>query len=468
MSPSPRNGHRPAPAPALVVSPLEQPALCALGFGLTIIFLFIIYSRIFDLRFAYLHVPGIIYRALAAILILTGVFHYTFQSTIGKCLAALTVCLTISTPFSVWRAGSLLIFYTWLQNFIVAIAIAGFMSSISQVRKAIHAIALGILFLAVYGFLFGSTETGRLALPQGKFQNPNDLAQAMLIGFPFWALIAVSARSAFVRLFALGSCLLVFVTINRTGSRGALLAMLALVLLFFFRASAVNKVKVAVAAMVIVIITITVLPGSVRARYRTFFQEDADAGENQDIEEKAVSSTVSRKAMLKRSLELTFAHPLLGVGPGMFVVAENSLAIAEGQRHGAWSEAHNAYTQISSEVGIPAFLLYISALISGLRATSKLYRTARRFPELQHVSNIALYLNFSIVSFAVTALFSPVGYTSLFTVLAGLTIALVRVSEPQLALAESRAPARLPQFALWVPRPRNSKRLGSLALANRQ
>ena len=437
----------------------------ALGFALTLAFLFISYSRVFDLKFTYLHIPGLVYRAMAAILILTGFFRYAFQSTIGKCLAGFTVCFVASIPFSVWRGGSLRVFFIWLQAFTISIAIAGFISSVSQARKAIYTVAFGILILALISVFFGSTETGRLTLPQGKFENPNDLAQAMLIGFPFWALIALNARSAIARLFALGSCALVFVTINRTGSRGALLAMLALLLLVFFRASAANKVKVALVSILAAAVTIAVLPGSVRARYRTFFSEDSDAQENQGIEERAVASTMGRKAMLNRSLELTARHPLFGVGPGMFEVAENSMAIAQGQRKGSWTETHNAYTQVSSEVGIPAFLFYISALISALRATSKLHRRARKIPELRQISNFALYLNFSIVSFAVTSLFSAVAYNSLFPVLAGLTMALVRISEPVLAqVEEPRAPAPVPQVASWVPQRRFPNRNGSSAL----
>jgi O-antigen ligase len=68
-------------------------------------------------------------------------------------------------------------------------------------------------------------------------------------------------------------------------------------------------------------------------------------------DESAAASTEQRKELFIRSLEVTLQHPLFGVGPGNFVILS-----------GAWLASHNAYTQMSSEGGVPALILYMLIL----------------------------------------------------------------------------------------------------------
>ena len=59
----------------------------------------------------------------------------------------------------------------------------------------------------------------------------------------------------------------------------------------------------------------------------------------------AYASTQDRQQLLWRSIEVTKEHPLFGVGPGNFA-----------QLSGNWHVAHNSFTQMSSEGGIPALI----------------------------------------------------------------------------------------------------------------
>src|SRR5215469_6835086 len=62
----------------------EPTVVGRLSFALLIIFLFIIFSRIFDVKLSYLHIPGITFRFLALFLVLTGSFVSAFRESIGR------------------------------------------------------------------------------------------------------------------------------------------------------------------------------------------------------------------------------------------------------------------------------------------------------------------------------------------------------------------------------------------------
>ena len=75
----------------------------------------------------------------------------------------------------------------------------------------------------------------------------------------------------------------------------------------------------------------------------------------------AYGSAEQRQHLFWRSLEVTLEHPLFGVGPGNFPIISDS-----------WLVTHNSYTQMSSEGGIPALVLYVMVLWAGFKNLKKL------------------------------------------------------------------------------------------------
>src|SRR5207245_4695548 len=80
----------------------------------------------------------------------------------------------------------------------------------------------------------------------------------------------------------------------------------------------------------------------------------------------AYGSAQQREQLFRRSLEVTEDHPLLGVGPGNFHVIS-----------GNWQVAHNSFTEMSAEGGLPALALYVWILWSGFRNLRAIKRFAR-------------------------------------------------------------------------------------------
>src|SRR6476660_10376569 len=62
-----------------------------LGFNVLMVFLFLVFSRIFDVKFGGLHITGIAYRVVFAMVLLSRGFQVALKSNIGKALLGLTV-----------------------------------------------------------------------------------------------------------------------------------------------------------------------------------------------------------------------------------------------------------------------------------------------------------------------------------------------------------------------------------------
>lgn len=403
-----------------------------------------IFSRILDLYLYWLHLPGISYRLVGIFLVITGSFLAAFRESIGKYMLAFTACFLVSIPFGIWRGGSVQVFTDqWLMGVVIFTATASLVSDFGQYVRTAKTIALAILVLTIISITFGTMENGRLFLEHGRFANPNEMAQALLLGMPFWWALYMGFRSLPGKLLA-GCCLaLMLYVIGETGSRGALISLVVIAVFMFFRAPVVDKMKLLVGAAVLLAVAILALPGGLKARYQTFFsQDDSDTGTaasgNQSASdsamlESAVASSNSRKDMLIRSLVITLHHPIFGVGPGNFPVEENDMAKAEGKRRGAWLGTHNTFTEVSSECGIPALFFYAGIVVLSLRKTYSLYRRTKPYPALKEICSHALGLNYSLIAFVVTGMFLHAAYTALLPVLAGLTVSLLRTAEPLLA-----------------------------------
>src|ERR1017187_7429787 len=91
----------PAAAPSTVAVD-DSSTFQRLGFNVLLVFLFLVFSRIFDVKFGGLHITGISYRAVLAIVVLSGGFLSALKTNIGKALLGFTICFGLSVPFSLW------------------------------------------------------------------------------------------------------------------------------------------------------------------------------------------------------------------------------------------------------------------------------------------------------------------------------------------------------------------------------
>jgi O-antigen ligase len=190
--------------------------------------------------------------------------------------------------------------------------------------------------------------------------------------------------------------------ILRTGSRGGLLALLAVLFIVWIRLSLLKKVLGVVVALVLALGLLTFLPETIKARYQSWSTQPTEPSEG-GVQEAEMSAAV-RLELFKESLRVSLSHPLLGAGLGQFMYAANEEREGRGER-AMWKGAHNSYTQVSSEIGIPALLIYC-ALIA--HATRSSYRVSRRGSE--ELRPLGLCVFAMTVGFAITAFFLNLPY----------------------------------------------------------
>jgi O-antigen ligase len=146
----------------------------------------------------------------------------------------------------------------------------------------------------------------------------------------------------------------------------------------------------------------------------------------------AIQSTEARTHLLKASIQFTMQHPILGVGPGEFSDYEASVAKSQGKK-GAWQVTHNAYTQGSSAVGIPALLFYLAAIVMSFRTFGKVYRAVRYRRDLRSMAMACFCCQLSIVGFCTATIFLSLAYTMYLPSMSGLAMAYNRSLERELA-----------------------------------
>jgi O-antigen ligase len=428
-----------------------------LGYGVLIVYLFLIYSRIFDVKFASLHIPGISFRIILVMMLASQSFVVALKTDIGRAMTFMFVWFVCAIPFSEWRRGS----YEYLTaeefpSFVVFLAVVGLIANFPQFRRAMSTIALAFFVLTLIAVFWGTTENGgRLFLPQGKFSNPNEMGQALLLGMPLWWLVLRSATTFPKRAIALGVLALMLLMLSKTGSRGAMIAIAVVLLCAFMRASMMGKLMLVVGVTLLFFGAFIATPGKLLHRYTTMSgsQEEMEYTGDEEYDASmasAVTSSQARQYLLKESLKLTFRHPIFGVGPAMFPVAEDADAKARGLRHGAWQGTHNSYTEVSSEIGIPGAIAYILVIAFSLRNSWRLHKRTSGDVRLKDISDCAACLNYCLIIYAVTVLFDYIAFTSMLSVFGGITAALCRVAdaeiERRLALPAPAAPIPFHQF----------------------
>src|SRR5258708_29552571 len=107
-------------APAPVYSPGGISGFQRLGFIILVLYLFLIYSRIFDVKFGRLHIPGISYRVILVMVLLSQAFITALKTNIGRAMLGFTVWFILAIPSSLWKGGSVaLLVDSWLPSFVI-------------------------------------------------------------------------------------------------------------------------------------------------------------------------------------------------------------------------------------------------------------------------------------------------------------------------------------------------------------
>ena len=429
----------PAAVPAWAALPASRPSSSwRPAFYLAIFYIVFTYTRFAEIFYFVTHrnarLALIVNLLVLPVLVLSGGLFDALRSRIVIALLAFTAWYCLAIPFSVWRGGSVNQLIAWLLSLISLFLLAGCVDGIEQCRKALYAVALSVIAIEIMGFFMGTSalhDEGRFTLEQGTFANPNDLATLLLMGLPGCLLVLRTRRRfSLLKMLCFAALFLIPVTVVRTGSRGALLALIVMFAVYFLSVPALRKMQVGISGLIVVLGSLIFANTSALYRYKTIFVSSDPRAYQNAAEVSAAESAMSRRELFLRSVRMSLEHPLLGVGPGMFPVADAKGA-DEDNYQAIWRQTHNSFTQISSEEGIPAMLMYMAAIFFCFRATRSATRLATAHPEFALLKDLAFTLRLSVLAFVITGIFASNAYAFFFPFIAGLCAALERAVASQ-------------------------------------
>jgi O-antigen ligase len=305
--------------------------------------------------------------------------------------------------------------------------IAGMTVNWRQCKGMMWAFALAACVGLAASRLLGATEGGRLGLNFGSIANANDFAAYLLSLLPFLLWVVLSSRSFTLRALAFLGVGFGIYLILRTASRGAVLGLGVGCLFFLWRGTTRQRIALLVLAPVAVAAVVSFVPRNALVRMSAFSAPADDAGESDDagVALEASGSAAIREYLLWKSVEYAFENPLFGVGPGLFATFEGTHGHALGA-HGYWRAAHNSLTQVASECGIPALLLFLAAILSTLRLLNSAYREARKRPDCQDIRTAAFCVMLGVAGYCVAVVFLSAAYAAYLPAMGGLSVAIAR------------------------------------------
>ena len=252
----------------------------------------------------------------------------------------------------------------------------------------------------------------------GMFGNPNDMALHLVTVVPLAFGLFMRTRRALAKILYFACVVLFAGGIVVTYSRGGFLGLVAVVFVLAWKLGRGRRVVVTAAAVFAVLLLLAAAPGNYMERVASSVGLGADL----------VGSSSMRKQLFWRSLFTTLHNPVFGIGMGNF----HTVSIRE-------QESHNAYTQVSAEMGLAAMAVYILFLLSPLRSLLRIERATFAERRRDRTFYLAVALQASLAGYMVSSFFASVAYQWYVYYLVGYAVALRRIVATDAERAAARA-----------------------------
>lgn len=375
----------------------------------------------------------------------SGGLGRAFRLKNTKYFLAFMALMTVAAIFSTWLGGSIMATLAYFRTtWIVMVLLAGLLMTWKELWRMLQLIAaaaaVNVLVAASMSKL--SEESGRVGVEVGINNNPNDFAAVLMLVIPFLGLIICAPKmNIAARVLALVFLPWGLYYILASGSRGAMVGIILAIIYLIMKLPYRYQAPAVLACVLLAAMLVPAMPKGIVERLTSW---------NGGTDKAAVESAQTRMILLQKSLQYTVQRPLFGVGPQNFANYEAGLDKKTGEA--LWYGTHNAYTQISAECGIPAFIFYVMALGYSYRLLLRVYRrTKLRKPGLNlarlHLS--ALVTLVAMVGFCVTIAFNNFGYMFYTPALIGLAAVFAEVTEHEFHIPIQVNYRRHPEKTGW-------------------
>lgn len=329
------------------------------AFKVLLLFSFLYYARPEDLVPGSAYVPiGKIVGGLALLAMVFGAGKIKLSKIPAeiRLLFALFIWLSLTIPFAWWKGGAFdTVYGKFSKGVIIALMVTVLVTRISELRKLLFVQVASIALVTIASMAVNHNLRMQGALG-GIYENPNDLAINIALNWPiafaFLLLAKGPVKKAIWAVAMLVMLLGVFLTYSRGGLLALLLAFVVCLWQFGIKGKRIHVLAGAVAAIVLAVAIAPfagLSPSYWIGRMSTIVSSSSDDSYDN-------GSKQAREELFDKSVGFMKSHPVFGIGPGNF----ESLS-------GSWRVAHNSYTELGAEAGIPALLLFVFVLICAFR-----------------------------------------------------------------------------------------------------
>ena len=324
-----------------------------------------------------------------------GAGNLSALTTEVKCILVMVACAVLTIPIA---KNPALAWTTFNENFskvaIIFVIIVNILNSKKRLYGLIWlgigaAVMLSYQAIVLYNQGVFKTEGYRVSVDfGGMFANPNDMAMHLAIFLPIVLTLAFASKNKLSKIFYFVAAGMMIVGIMVTQSRSGFLGFLAMGAVLVWKIGRNQRLKVVVLSFVTCLFLILFAPGNFGLRILSIFVPSLDP----------TGSSDERKELLIRSIVVTLRNPWgIGIGNFPLVGIQNR-------------QTHNAFTQVSSELGVIALVAYIILLISPLMKLGAVERQLSRNADFSWVYYLSIGVQASIVAYIISSFFGAVAY----------------------------------------------------------
>jgi len=243
----------------------------------------------------------------------------------------------------------------------------------------------------------------------GIFGNTNDMALHLVTMLPVSIALFFGSRKPLRKAIHVACAAMMIFGILLSYSRGAFIGVLVVFVFLALRLGRRSKFEIAVLLVALLAAMLLMAPSGYSDRLLSIVMPGMDSNGSAD----------SRRGELFRSIYVALRHPLLGVGMGNYQANMSYKGLV----------THNSYTQVASEMGMTALVLYISFMVRPFRKLSSIAKQTFGVREDSHFYYLALGLQASLLVFMVSSFFLSVPYAWNVYYLVGYAVCFRRIYE---------------------------------------
>ncbi len=367
-------------------------------------------------------IPGLSYIPMAKITGIIGMFAFLIGVAGGgssvkmpramKLLWLLLIQITLCIPFALWKAQALSTVIDKIsKGVVIATLISMAVISVKELRKLLWIQVSAVALVTFFSILVRHYKDDRLqGIQKSILENPNDLAINIAISFPFGLAFMLRAKGFKKAVWLIGLLFMglgVVLTASRSGLLAFILSVSICVWEYGVRGKRTSLVKWTIVVLVLGL-GAAVSTSSYRARVESIFLGNIEGSHDR-------GSLEARKVLLKKSIMTALTHPIFGVGAGCFPLVDKG-----------WYVAHNSYTELAAEDGIPALVLFLMAMAAAFQNVSLVRKSElyREDPEFQLFTQA---VGAGLVAYVMGAAFASTEYLLYSYLLVAYSCAMVKI-----------------------------------------